>query len=62
VAQLRGWDYRWAVGSIPTSIAVFWGEEPVGEVPPNIGRARALEQLDYMERELSGEQKLKAFG
>jgi acyl-homoserine lactone acylase PvdQ len=24
---LRGWDLRWAVNSIPTSLAVFWGDE-----------------------------------
>ncbi|HEY1952886.1 MAG TPA: penicillin acylase family protein [Gemmatimonadaceae bacterium] len=27
IAALRGWDYRWGVGSIPTSVAVFWGED-----------------------------------
>lgn len=27
IALLRDWDYRWAVGSIPTSLAVFWGGE-----------------------------------
>ena len=27
VAQLRGWDFRWSVTSIPTSLAVYWGEE-----------------------------------
>ncbi|HLG95995.1 MAG TPA: penicillin acylase family protein [Bryobacteraceae bacterium] len=27
VAVLRSWDHRWAVGSVPTSVAVFWGEE-----------------------------------
>jgi acyl-homoserine-lactone acylase len=27
VALLRGWDNRWAVDSVPTSVAVFWGEE-----------------------------------
>jgi acyl-homoserine-lactone acylase len=27
VAVLRDWDYRWSVSSIPTSLAVFWGEE-----------------------------------
>ena len=27
IAQLRGWDYRWSVSSVPTSLAVFWGEE-----------------------------------
>ena len=27
IAALRGWDYRWATNSIPTSLAVFWGED-----------------------------------
>ena len=27
IALLRGWDYRWAANSVPTSLAVFWGEE-----------------------------------
>lgn len=27
VTLLRGWDYRWGVNSIPTSLAVFWGTE-----------------------------------
>jgi len=27
IALLRTWDYRWAVDSIPTSLAVFWGED-----------------------------------
>ncbi len=26
VAMLRGWDYRWSLTSVPTSLAVFWGE------------------------------------
>jgi acyl-homoserine-lactone acylase len=26
IALLRGWDYRWSVTSIPTSLAVYWGE------------------------------------
>jgi acyl-homoserine-lactone acylase len=26
IATLRGWDYRWAATSIPTSLAVYWGE------------------------------------
>jgi acyl-homoserine-lactone acylase len=26
IALLRGWDYRWSVDSVPTSVAVFWGE------------------------------------
>jgi acyl-homoserine lactone acylase PvdQ len=27
IALLRQWDLRWAVSSVPTSLAVFWGEE-----------------------------------
>ncbi len=27
IGVLRGWDYRWGVNSIPTSLAVFWGED-----------------------------------
>jgi acyl-homoserine-lactone acylase len=31
-ALLRGWDYRWGVESVPTSLAVYWGEEMVKRV------------------------------
>jgi acyl-homoserine-lactone acylase len=27
IAQLRGWDHRWAAASIPTSLAVYWGTD-----------------------------------
>jgi len=27
IELLRGWDFRWGAGSVPTSLAVFWGEE-----------------------------------
>ena len=27
IAMLRAWDLRWSVESVPTSLAVFWGEE-----------------------------------
>ena len=27
IALLRKWDLRWAVNSVPTSLAVFWGED-----------------------------------
>jgi acyl-homoserine-lactone acylase len=27
VAALRTWDHRWGVASVPTSLAVYWGEE-----------------------------------
>jgi acyl-homoserine-lactone acylase len=27
VAALRGWDYRWSVGSVPNTLANFWADE-----------------------------------
>ncbi|HLH31347.1 MAG TPA: penicillin acylase family protein, partial [Terriglobia bacterium] len=27
IALLRDWDFRWSAKSIPTSLAVYWGEE-----------------------------------
>jgi acyl-homoserine-lactone acylase len=27
VAALRGWDYRWSAASVPTTLAMFWGEQ-----------------------------------
>jgi acyl-homoserine-lactone acylase len=27
IAVLRNWDYRWDVSSVPTALAVYWGEE-----------------------------------
>jgi acyl-homoserine-lactone acylase len=27
IVLLRNWDYRWGVNSVPTSLAIFWGED-----------------------------------
>ena len=27
IAALRQWDFRWGVSSVPTSLAIFWGED-----------------------------------
>jgi acyl-homoserine-lactone acylase len=29
IAELRAWDFRWAAGSVATTLAVTWGEEVV---------------------------------
>jgi acyl-homoserine-lactone acylase len=26
ISALRGWDYRWSAASVPTTLAMFWGE------------------------------------
>jgi acyl-homoserine-lactone acylase len=32
IAALRTWDYRWGAGSVPTTLAMFWGEHLWAEV------------------------------
>jgi acyl-homoserine lactone acylase PvdQ len=27
IAVLRGWDFKWDVASVPTSLAIYWGEQ-----------------------------------
>jgi len=45
VAALRGWDFRYSLTSVPTSLAVFWGNELL---PANAARARD-KQIDVVE-------------
>ena len=32
VSVLRSWDYRWSVSSVPTALAIYWGEEAARHV------------------------------
>jgi acyl-homoserine-lactone acylase len=59
VALLRGWDYRWSVGSVPTSLAVYWGEELWGRVAAE-ARTAGVSVYDYMATRTTPEQKLQA--
>jgi acyl-homoserine-lactone acylase len=61
VAALRGWDYRWGVQSVPNSLAVLWADAMVAALPPEL-RAQRTRLADHMERHLTPEQKLAAFG
>lgn len=58
VSALRGWDYRWSLTSVPTSLAVFWGEsfkrDTVGA-----GAARILADQYILTRATPG-QKIEA--
>ena len=44
IKVLRDWDYRWSVASVPTSLAVFWGEE----LGRRSGSATAEQQLQAL--------------
>jgi acyl-homoserine lactone acylase PvdQ len=59
IATLRTWDYRWAVSSIPTSLAVYWGEEIARLVPPSARRVEVSAD-DYAQSDASRTQYLQA--
>jgi acyl-homoserine-lactone acylase len=47
IALLRAWDYRWAAASVPTSLAVFWGEDLTRRVGAEARRA-GMSADDYI--------------
>ncbi len=47
VAALRAWDYRWGVESVPTSLAVFWGERAGRRVAAD-ARASGTSVIQYI--------------
>src|SRR5262249_40862760 len=58
---LRGWDYRWALDSAPTSLAVFWGEA-LWTVSSQPAKEAGMAVWDYMAERTSDAQKLTALG
>lgn len=59
IAALRSWDHRWAVDSIPTSLAVFWGEEMQHRVRADARKA-GLSVEDYIAGKAAPETLLQA--
>ena len=59
IAPLRSWDDRWAADSVPTSLAVFWGENLWAEaslLPDDEG----VSMVDVMTSKTTADQKLAA--
>ena len=59
IAALRDWDHRWGVGSVPTSLAVFWADHLFETLPPE-ARSRGNQVPGIMASETTAEQKLQA--
>jgi acyl-homoserine-lactone acylase len=57
IALLKGWDYRWSAGSVPTTLAMFWGERLWAEVKED-GQAPMV-PIDLIDR-LPPRRKLEA--
>src|SRR5579884_4138810 len=59
IGTLRSWDLRWGVDSVPTSLAVFWGED-VWRSLWQQGRNKGIATGDYVATNASPEELLKA--
>ncbi len=59
IAALRQWNYRWSVTSVPTSLAVFWGEA-LWKQAAAPAKAEGITVYDYMANRTSDAQKLQA--
>ena len=59
VAVLRGWDTRWSATSVPTSLAVFWGQS-LGRTLSGEARTAGMAPEDYVVRRATGQQLLEA--
>jgi len=59
ISVLRTWDRRWAVASVPTSLAVFWGEEIRRRVLADAKEA-GMSAEDYIASKAPGQQLLEA--
>ena len=59
IAVLRGWDFRWSETSVPTSLAVFWGDELWRRVSADAD-TEDLSVYDFMARRTTAAQRLDA--
>ncbi len=57
VAALTSWDRRWSAASVPTTLAVFWGEDLWERLKPEADAARA-NVYDFMATKATGAQRL----
>jgi acyl-homoserine-lactone acylase len=60
IALLKTWDYRWSASSIPTSLAVYWGEDLWLRVAGDARKA-GVTVYDYMETKAPASVRLEAF-
>ncbi|MEO8031938.1 MAG: penicillin acylase family protein [Gemmatimonadota bacterium] len=59
IKLLRGWDYRWSAESVPTSLAVYWGEA-FWRVASKDADNENISVYDYMATKATAVQRLTA--
>ena len=56
---LRKWDMRWSVSSVPTSLAVYWGDELWRQFTAE-ARRTGISEYVYIEQRATPEQRIQA--
>ncbi|MEO7658079.1 MAG: penicillin acylase family protein, partial [Pyrinomonadaceae bacterium] len=59
IGELRKWDYRWAIDSIPTSLAVFWADEIMRKLGAE-ARTAGMSVEEFSAAKATGEQLLSS--
>ena len=59
VAALRGWDLRWSAASVPTALAVYWGQEMV-RAASAAARKAEVPVVDYITVAITPKERLQA--
>jgi acyl-homoserine-lactone acylase len=59
IAALRGWDYRWSAGSVPTALAVAWGDT-LAVLARGPAAAAGMPVYDYMVKRATSAERLGA--
>jgi acyl-homoserine-lactone acylase len=59
VAALRGWDLRFSATSVPTSLAVYWGQQMVAGASA-AARAKEIPVVDYIGSSITAQERLQA--
>jgi acyl-homoserine-lactone acylase len=58
-AALRGWDLRFSLASVPTSLAVYWGQDMVRHAAPR-AREQGTPVVDFIQSSLNSDERLDA--
>ena len=53
IDELRGWDFRWSASSVPTTVAMFWGEEMWGRSVTTEINTKGTPSYEWIENEAS---------
>ncbi len=59
IAALRGWDYRWSTSSVPTALAVYWGED-LGRRVGDEARKTGVTADHYMMNSATADEQLQS--